>query len=119
MNLKFVTFLLTLAIFVFASRTFSEEVCISISPIRVEHLVKQGERGTDMIAVTNGGTSPLRIKVSIQNWTLSHDGIFQLIQGESDPFYCGRWVRINPVDFRLDPGQTRDCVTLSPSLQML
>jgi hypothetical protein len=61
-----------------------------------------------MVSVTNSGSSPLRIRVSVQNWTLSTDGNFHLVPSESDPFYCGKWLRINPVDFRLDPGHTKE-----------
>ena len=86
----------------------SAEVSISVSPIRVEHLVKQGEKGTDMISVTNDGTAPTRLKVSIEDWTLTKDGNPMFMKVENNPCSCAEWIRINPVDFRIAPGQTRE-----------
>ena len=88
--------------------TFSAEVSISVSPIRVEHLVKQGEKGTDMISVTNDGTAPTRLKVSIEDWTLTKDGNPMFMKAENSKYSCAEWIRVNPVDFRLAPGQTRE-----------
>jgi P pilus assembly chaperone PapD len=87
---------------------FSAEVSISVSPIRVEHLVKQGEKGTDTISVTNDGTAPARLKVSVEDWALTRDGNPMFIKVGKNPYSCAEWIRINPVDFRVDPGQTRE-----------
>jgi P pilus assembly chaperone PapD len=87
---------------------FSAEVSISISPIRVEHLVKQGEKGTDTITVTNDGTASTRLKVSIEDWALTRDGNPMFMKVGNNPYSCAEWIRINPVDFRIDPGQTRE-----------
>jgi len=87
---------------------FSAEVSISVSPIRVEHLVKQGERGTDTISVTNDGTASTRLKVSIEDWALTRDGNPMFMKVGKNPYSCAEWIRINPVDFRVDPGQTRE-----------
>jgi len=88
--------------------TFSAEVSISVSPIRMEHLVKQGERGTDVISVTNSGTAPTRLKVSIEDWSLTKDGNPIFTKVENGPHSCAAWIRINPVDFRIGPGQIKD-----------
>lgn len=87
---------------------FCAEISLSVSPIRVEHLVKQGEKGTDVILVTNDGTGPTRMKVSIEDWTLTKDGNPMFTKVENNPYSCAEWIRINPVDFRLGPGQTRE-----------
>jgi len=87
---------------------FCAEVSFSVSPIRVEHLVKQGEKGTDVISVTNDGTAPTRMKVSIEDWTLTKDGNPIFIKVENNPYSCAEWIRMNPVDFRINPGQTRE-----------
>jgi len=86
---------------------FSAEVSISVSPIRVEHLVKKGEKGTDTISITNDGTASTRIKVSIEDWALTRDGNPTFMKAGSNPYSCAEWIRINPVDFRIDPGQSR------------
>jgi P pilus assembly chaperone PapD len=87
---------------------FSAEISISVSPIRVEHLVKQSEKGTDTISVTNDGTASTRLRVSIEDWALTKDGNPIFMKGGSNPYSCAGWIRINPVDFRVDPGQTRE-----------
>jgi P pilus assembly chaperone PapD len=90
------------------SLTFTAEVSISLSPIRVEHSVKQGEKGTDAISVTNDGTAPTRLKVSIADWTLTRDGNPMFMKPGGNPYSCAEWIRINPVDFRSAPGQTKE-----------
>ena len=101
--------LLTSAIFFLLSTlTSSAEVSISVAPIRVEHLVKQGEKGTDVISVTNDGTAPTRLKVSIEDWSLTKDGNPMFVKAENNRYSCVEWIRINPVDFRVGPGQTRE-----------
>lgn len=87
---------------------FSAEVSISVSPIRVEHFVKQGERGTDIISVANSGAAPTRLKVSIEDWSLTRVGNPIFTKVEDNPYSCASWIRINPVDFRIGPGQTKD-----------
>jgi P pilus assembly chaperone PapD len=91
-----------------STSSFSAEVSISVSPIRVEHLVKQGEKGTDMISVINDGTAPTRLRVSIEDWALTKDGNPMFMKAENSRYSCAEWIRINPVDFRLAPGQTRE-----------
>ena len=86
----------------------SAEVSIGVSPIRVEHVTKQGERGTDMISVTNDGSAPVRLKVSIEDWHLTREGTPVFMKAEKSPYSCSEWIRINPVDFRVAPGQTRE-----------
>jgi P pilus assembly chaperone PapD len=106
---KYRTICLIISILVFIPAfTFPAEVSISVSPIRVEHLVKQGEKGTDMILVTNDGTAPTRLRVSIEDWSLTKDGNPTFMKVENNPYSCAEWIRINPVDFRLGPGQTRE-----------
>jgi P pilus assembly chaperone PapD len=100
--------ILLIAVITIPILAFSAEVSISVSPIRVEHLVKQGEKGTDTISVTNDGTAPTRLKVSIEDWALTRDGNPMFMKAGSNPYSCAEWIRINPVDFRVDPGQTRE-----------
>jgi len=94
--------------FLFPCITMAAEVSISVSPIRVEHLVKQGEKGTDMISVTNDGSVQTRLRVSLEDWTLTRDGNPTFMKVENNPYSCVQWIRINPVDFRIGPGQTKE-----------
>jgi P pilus assembly chaperone PapD len=91
-----------------SSSSMSTEVSISVSPIRVEHFVRQGEKGTDMILVTNDGTAPTRLRVSVADFTLTKDGSPQFMNPGETPQSCAQWIRVNPVDFRINPGQTRE-----------
>jgi P pilus assembly chaperone PapD len=108
MKIKTLLLILTTIVAALPRQVLCQEFSLSVSPIRVEHLVKQGERGTDMITVANEGTAPTRIKVSIENWTLSRDGVLNFTPAGTDPFYCGKWIRINPIDFRVDPRQNKE-----------
>jgi len=109
MRLKFRTIVLALVMIgIIPCTAFCAEVSISVSPIRVEHLTKQGERGTDMFSVTNDGTAPTRLKVSIEDWNLTKDGTPVFMRAEKSAYSCAEWIRVNPVDFRINPGQTRE-----------
>ena len=102
------------------SLLYSSGVSISVSPIRVEHLVKPGEKGTDMISVTNDGTDGTRLKVTIEDWKLTKDENPTFVKVGSDPYSCAEWIRINPVDFRIGPSQTREVrytVSVPPEIQ--
>jgi P pilus assembly chaperone PapD len=107
MNQKLQTFLISILVLI-PNFAFSAEVSISVSPIRVEHLVMQGQKGTDMISVANDGTASTRLKVSIEDWTLTKDGNPTFMKVEGNPYSCAEWIRINPVDFRISPGQTKE-----------
>jgi len=61
-----------------------------------------------MISVTNDGTAPTRLRVSIEDWALTRDGNPMFMKAENSRYSCAEWIRINPVDFRLAPGQTRE-----------
>jgi len=87
---------------------FPAGVSLSVAPIRVEHLVQQGEKGTDMILVTNDGTTSTRVKVSIEDWTLTRDGNPMFMKTGKNPYSCADWIRINPIDFRIAAGQTKE-----------
>ncbi len=108
MNRKLRAFFLLISLLALIPTLTSADVSISVSPIRVEHLVKQGEKGTDVISVTNDGTAPTRLKVSIEDWALTKDGNPMFMKVEDNPYSCAEWIRINPIDFRIGPGQTRN-----------
>lgn len=108
MDQKLQRIFLLISILVLIPTLTSAEVSISVSPIRVEHLVKQGEKGTDVISVTNDGTTPTRLKVLIEDWALTKNGNPMFMKVENNPYSCAEWIRINPVDFRIGPGQTRE-----------
>jgi P pilus assembly chaperone PapD len=87
---------------------FSAGVSVTVSPIRVEHLVNQGEEGTDTITVTNDGTTSTRMQVSIEDWSLTTDGTPIFIKQGNNPYSCAGWIQVNPTDFKVEPGQTTE-----------
>ena len=108
MAYKYLRIFLSLTFPIFLSAfSIAADVSISVTPIRVEHRVIQGEKGTDMISVANEGAAPTRLKVSIEDWTLSKEGTPIFMKAGGNPFSCLDWIKINPVDFRIGSGQTR------------
>lgn len=109
MNQRVQTFLLFFLLPILVPAFFCQaEVSISVSPIRVEQMGKPGERGTDMISITNGESAPTRLKVSVEDWTLTKEGSAKFEKPGGSPLSCASWIRVNPVDFRISPGQTRE-----------
>jgi len=109
MAYKFLRILLSLTFPIFAPVfSIAADVSISVTPIRVEHRAIQGERGTDMISVANEGAAPTRLKVLIEDWILSKDGTPIFMKAGAHPYSCVEWIKINPVDFRIGSGQTKE-----------
>jgi hypothetical protein len=86
----------------------AQDVAINASPIRVEHFVKQGESGTDVINLSNNGAKSVRIRVLVEEWTLDAAGTPDFLKPARRPYSCASWIKVNPVDFRIDPKQTRE-----------
>jgi P pilus assembly chaperone PapD len=86
----------------------AQELSIAASPIRVEHLIKQGEQGTDVITLINMGTQATRLKASVEEWIIDAKGTPLFTKPAGIPYSCASWIKINPVDFRIDPGQTKE-----------
>jgi P pilus assembly chaperone PapD len=94
------------------------EISFSVSPIRLELAGSPGGSYTDGIEVRNEGSEKARIKVSVQDWYLSPEGtpIFQ--KPGSRPNSCASWIKVNPVDFLLLPGEkkvVRYSITIPPT----
>jgi P pilus assembly chaperone PapD len=87
---------------------FAAGISISVSPIRVNHMINKGEQGTDTISVKNDGTVPTRLKVSLADWDTQRDGTPNFMKAANKPYSCAGWIQANPSDFRIDPGQAID-----------
>lgn len=83
------------------------EIAISITPMRIDYKFQPGKTINDILAVSNTGDQAVRVKVNIQNWQLNLQGSPVFSPLADHPYSCGRWIQINPVDFRLAAGQTR------------
>jgi P pilus assembly chaperone PapD len=85
----------------------AEAISISVSPIRVEHNVPAGGNLTEAISVLNDDISPVHIRVKIEDWSLTREGAVSFAPGGSQPFSAAPWIRVNPREFDLQPGQSQ------------
>ncbi|WP_298270111.1 hypothetical protein [Geobacter sp.] len=83
------------------------EISFSVSPIRIDMAGEPGGSYTDAIEVNNEGKEKVRIKVAMQDWYLSEEGTPIFRKAGSQPHSCIPWLRINPVDFLLQPGEKK------------
>jgi len=84
-----------------------EAISISVAPIRVEHNVPARGSITDAISILNDDTSPVHIRVRIEDWSLTQEGAITFAKGGSQPYSAAPWIRINPREFTLEPGQSQ------------
>lgn len=83
------------------------EISFSVSPIRMELSGEPGGTHTDAVEVRNEGNEKVRIKVSMQDWYLSEEGTPVFQKGGTQARSCVGWMKINPVDFLLQPGEKK------------
>lgn len=81
---------------------------LEVSPIRAEHQLQAGEMETNVVRVQNLGDEPLRIRVSFQDWQLDRQGELRFSRPGTHPRSLARWLELNPPDFQLQSGQTRE-----------
>jgi P pilus assembly chaperone PapD len=99
--------LIIVSVFSLGIITARAEMSFMVSPLRVEHQVKAGANETNVIQVANTGSEPTRVAVHMEDWTMDRKGDVRFSPAGGDPASCMGWIQLNPVDFRLDPGQTR------------
>jgi P pilus assembly chaperone PapD len=82
------------------------QVSVEATPLRIEITAEPGSSHTQAITLTNPGTEPVRVKVSIADWHLSRDGAPQFQQPEATREYAAAsWVRFAPPELVLEPGK--------------
>jgi len=106
-KIRYAVLLICLAICLLGVIPANAQMSIMVSPIRVEHQVKAGTNETNVIEIRNEGTEPARIAVHAEDWTMDRKGNVSFSPAGGDPCSCAKWIQLNPTDFRLDPGQTR------------
>ncbi|MGC9966820.1 MAG: hypothetical protein ABSE08_15560 [Syntrophobacteraceae bacterium] len=104
---RYAVLFISFAICLLGAIPATAQMSIMVSPIRVEHQVKAGTNETNIIEVRNEGTTPTRIAVHAEDWTMDRKGDVNFARAGGDPGSCANWLQLNPVDFRLDPGQVR------------
>lgn len=83
------------------------QIYFGITPIRVELSGNKGESITDIFYVRNNASSPIRLRVYVENWTLRQDGTPVFIGTDPAAYSCKDWIKVNPQDFRLMPDETK------------
>lgn len=83
------------------------QIYFGITPIRFELKVAPGGQRTEVIYVRNNSPRPVRLKVYTENWTLGEDGSRHFLGNQPTGFSCRDWIRVNPFDFRLQPGEMK------------
>jgi len=78
-----------------------------VSPIRVEHQVAAGASETNVIEVRNEGAKANRVKVYTEDWEMDLKGEVTYSRAGKGANSCANWLQLNPMDFRIEPGQTR------------
>ena len=69
--------------------------------------MKAGTNETNVIEVRNEGREPTRIAIHTEDWMMDRKGDVSFSRSSGDPHSCAGWLQLNPADFRLEPGQTR------------
>ncbi|MCX7973932.1 MAG: hypothetical protein N3B16_05460 [Candidatus Aminicenantes bacterium] len=83
------------------------QIFFGITPIRVELKASPGSQITDIFQVRNNSSQPVRIKVYVENWQMRTDGTPLFIGQQPTSYSCREWIKVNPTDFRLRPGEIR------------
>jgi P pilus assembly chaperone PapD len=100
-------FLLTLLIILLFPPCARTQIYFGITPIRVELSGNRGESITDIFYVRNNASSPIRLRVYVENWTLREDGTPVFIGADDTSYSCKDWIKVNPQDFRLNPEEIK------------
>ncbi|MDI6698844.1 MAG: hypothetical protein QME85_07910 [Candidatus Saccharicenans sp.] len=100
-------FLLAVVLAVWLCPPLRAQIYFGITPIRLELKVGPGSQKTEVIYVRNNSPRPVRLKVYTENWTLKEDGSRNFLGNQPTAFACRDWIRVNPFDFRLQPGEMK------------
>ncbi|MGH9489696.1 MAG: hypothetical protein ACRD17_04225 [Terriglobales bacterium] len=87
----------------------AQAVQIGVDPLRVSYQLQPGGTLTDAAHISNLGLAPVPMTATVNDWRLSANGtqVFAPAGARTaDPYACSSWLRINPVQFVLGPGQS-------------
>jgi P pilus assembly chaperone PapD len=89
------------------------QISLNVVPMTVEADVEAGSSYTASIRVQSEpsaqpAATPMRIRVSVMDWTLTLDGTPQFVAASTLPGSCSRWVQVNPAEFELKPGEVQE-----------
>ena len=84
------------------------QMTLEVSPIRAEHQIEAGGSETNVIQVHNAGPKPVRVKAQVQDWQMNRKGEVTFARVASTSGSLSAWLEINPTDFQVEPGQTKE-----------
>ena len=84
------------------------QMTLEVSPIRAEHQIEAGGSETNVIQVRNAGPKAVRVKAQAQDWQMNRKGEVTFARAGSTPGSLAAWLEINPTDFQVEPGQTKE-----------
>jgi P pilus assembly chaperone PapD len=84
------------------------QMTLEVNPIRAEHQIESGASETNVIEVRNAGNQAVRVKAQAQDWTMNRKGEVAFARAGSTPGSLSAWLEINPTDFQIEPGQTKE-----------
>ena len=84
------------------------QMVLEVSPIRAEHQIEAGVSETNVIQVRNAGPKSIRVKAQVQDWQMNRKGEVSFAKAGSSPGSLSTWLEINPTDFQVEPGQTKE-----------
>ena len=86
----------------------SAQMSLEVSPIRAEHQIEAGASDTNIVQVHNAGPKPTRVKAYVQDWQMNRKGEVSFARAGSTPGSLSSWMEINPTDFRVEPGESKE-----------
>jgi P pilus assembly chaperone PapD len=104
----FITISLGIALGWLASSQVSAQMSLEVSPIRAEHQIEAGGSETNVIQVHNAGPKSVRVKAQAQDWQMNRKGEVNFARSGSTPGSLSSWLEINPTDFQVEPGQSKE-----------
>lgn len=84
------------------------QLSLEVSPVRAELQIEAGAAETNVLQVRNSGAKPMRVKIQPLDWQMNRQGEVSFARPGSTPGSLAPWLEINPTDFRVEPGQTKE-----------
>ncbi len=78
-----------------------------VSPPRFELTPSRNEI-TKTIKVTNTGNESIHLKAYTMDWDMDRDGTQHFYDAGILPYSCAKWIKINPIEFDVAPGEEKD-----------
>jgi hypothetical protein len=91
----------------------ADTLSFAVEPMTSEVTAKAGVQHTGVITVRHQGTpgqqgvEPIRLRIYAMDWSLNRAGQPEFLKPGAMPGSCSAWVRFNPVEVNLTPGESK------------